>query len=961
MKEYNILYVDDEQANLNSLKSLFRRKFNFLTAISGKKGLEILEEQPVHLIIVDQRMPGMTGIEFLKKVKEKWPDIKSILLTAFYDNKVIKEAVNEVGLYWYMNKPFENEKLEHVIRKAQDAYRSENLLKESEKKFTEVFESMVDVFVRRDMDGIGIMVSPSVFDVLGYTQDEIIGKKLAPFYADSRAPEMIKNKLLEGVGTQRFEIDLFKKDGNIITVSTNAKLYHDEAGNPIGIESVLRDITKQKKAEKLLKESEEKFKGIFNSLIDVFIRRDFLNKGVMVSPSILEITGYVEEEIVGQDISKYFVDPEKPEWIRQYLMKNRGVQTVEFDLYKKDGTIIHISSNAKIYNDEAGNPIGIESVLRDVTDKKVAEEVVRESKERYQSLSDASFEAIFISEKGVCIEQNALAEKMFGYSLAEAIGRPGTDWIIPKDGEVVKNNMLTGYEKPYEVTALRKDGSTFPAEIQGRMMHLKGRDVRVTALSDISKRKLAEEALVESEEKYRLLFNSNPLLIAWIDASGRYKTINASYMAFFGIKSEDVVGKHISEILSETLYTNLNKSINQAQKGKKSEYEVSTKDKNGKSHYLYGRLVPHINSEGVQNGFIVIVEDITEQKQAKEKLQESEQKFKTLVTNTEEIIYMIAKDGTFLLSEGKGLEKLGLKGGDVVGQSIFDLYKDYPEMLDKMDQAFKGETVIMEHEIGDVDFKSWYTPHLNQKGEKIGLLGMSINITEQKQAEIKVQEYQDRLKALALELTLTEEKMRKQIAVELHDDVGQLLSASRMQLATLNCDAPQTETKKKINNISQGLLGAIRSTREAIFNLSPPQLNEIGLYAAIHDWMKEQVEQKYGISTRITGNRETIPIDENTRFLVFRSIRELIMNVVKHAKASHLNIIIERDSRQLEITVQDDGIGFHYDSDLNKLKSMTYGLFSIKERMSDMGGSITIESKKGFGTKIKLVIPMVKG
>ena len=115
MMEYNILYVDDEQANLNSLKSLYRRKFNILTAISGDKGLELLEKQSIHLIIADQRMPGMTGVAFLKKVKEKWPDIKSILLTAFYDNLVLKEAINNVGIYWYMNKPFDNEKLELII------------------------------------------------------------------------------------------------------------------------------------------------------------------------------------------------------------------------------------------------------------------------------------------------------------------------------------------------------------------------------------------------------------------------------------------------------------------------------------------------------------------------------------------------------------------------------------------------------------------------------------------------------------------------------------------------------------------------------------------------------------------------------------------------------------------------------------------------------------------------------
>ncbi len=709
-EDFNILYVDDEQANLNSLKSLFRRKYNIITADSGKKGLEILDAQPIHLIIADQRMPSMTGIQFLKKVKENWPELKCILLTGFYDNVVIKEAVNDVGIYWYMNKPFKNEKLEHVIRKAMEAF----------------------------------------------------------------------------------------------------------------------------KLGELVKESEEKFKGVFNSIIDVFVRRDLEHKGVLVSPSIFEVTGYAVEDIVGQDISKYFVDPQKPEWIKQYLLENSGVHTIEFDLYKKDGTIITVSSNAKSYYDDAGNSLGIESVFRDITEQKKAAERLRESKERYQSLSDASFEAIFISEKGVCIEQNSQAEKMFGYTLSEAVGRKGTEWIVPEDREIVMNKMLSDDDtEPYEVTALRKDGTTFPAEIQARMTHYEERGVRVTALSDITARKKAEEELRESEEK-----------------------------------------------------------------------------------------------------------------------------FKTLVTNTEEIIYMIDIDGTFLLSEGKGLEKLGLKGGDVVGKSVFDLYKDFPEMLEAMRKVFNGETVIEEFEVNDNYFKNWYTPHLNQEGEIIGLLGLSINITEQKQAELQILEYQKRLKDLAIELTLAEEKVRKQIAGDLHDNVGQLLTSSRMQLSTINDEMDKFEVGKKIKSISAALLQASQATRDAIFNLSPPQLHEIGLYAAIHDWMKEQIEIKYGIKTAISGKKEKYKLDENTRFLLFRSIRELIINVTKHARAAHLNIELNRKKDMLEIMVRDDGVGFDYNSKLFKLKSDSYGLFSIQERISDLGGSIKITSTPGSGTKIKLVIPL---
>ena len=203
MVGYNILYVDDEQANLNSLKSLFRRKFNVITANSGRQGLEILASQPIHLIIADQRMPNMTGVEFLKKVNEKWPEIKYILLTGFYDNEVLKEAVNDVGIFWYMNKPFNNDKLEHIINKALESFNTAKLLKESEEKFRGVFNSIPDGYVRRDLQGKIVMASPSVLDIVGYTPEELINGKIESFFADPQLPGKIAQKLLKDGKAQR--------------------------------------------------------------------------------------------------------------------------------------------------------------------------------------------------------------------------------------------------------------------------------------------------------------------------------------------------------------------------------------------------------------------------------------------------------------------------------------------------------------------------------------------------------------------------------------------------------------------------------------------------------------------------------------------------------------------------------------------------------------------------------------
>jgi len=126
--------------------------------------------------------------------------------------------------------------------------------------------------------------------------------------------------------------------------------------------------------------------------------------------------------------------------------------------------------------------------------------------------------------------------------------------------------------------------------------------------------------------------------------------------------------------------------------------------------------------------------------QAELALKESEEKFKILVTNSEGIVYIIGRDGTFLLSEGRGLTAIGLKPGQVVGESVFELYKDSPEMLDEMRRTFNGETINNEVKIGDIYFRNWYTPQKNDKGEIVGLLGLSVNATEQildKQTAVK--------------------------------------------------------------------------------------------------------------------------------------------------------------------------------------------------------------------------------
>ena len=191
----------------------------------------------------------------------------------------------------------------------------------------------------------------------------------------------------------------------------------------------------------------------------------------------------------------------------------------EMDLVRFDGasTPILFSFRNRIKVPSARNRSYCSLAMIDISKQTQLRKEVEESEDRFKSLSNASFEALFLSEHGVCLDQNQTAGKMFGYSLEEAVGRMGTDWIVEADRELVIKKMLSGEERPYEATALRKDGSTFPVEIQARMVQMEDdKSLRITALRDITKRVEAQE----SNQFFSEILNNSPNEILILESEG---------------------------------------------------------------------------------------------------------------------------------------------------------------------------------------------------------------------------------------------------------------------------------------------------------------------------------------------------------------------------------------------------------------------------------------------------------
>ncbi len=243
------------------------------------------------------------------------------------------------------------------------------------------------------------------------------------------------------------------------------------------------------------------------------------------------------ERIIGLDM-KFLKDQSVLPALRKTLTGEKAYYEGHYSATLSDASG-SVAMTCAPSRDDSGKITGGIAIVEDITARKQTEESLEENREKFRALSEAAFEAIFISEKGLCLEQNSRAQEMFGYTAEEAVGRQGTEWIAPMDRDLVLQNMMSGYELPYEATGLRKDGSTFPASIRGRMMHYKDREVRVTSMRDISGQKQAENDLRIAATAFE---SQEGMLIT--DADRAILRVNRAFTHITGYSAEEVIGKN---------------------------------------------------------------------------------------------------------------------------------------------------------------------------------------------------------------------------------------------------------------------------------------------------------------------------------------------------------------------------------------------------------------------------------
>ena len=211
---------------------------------------------------------------------------------------------------------------------------------------------------------------------------------------------------------------------------------------------------------------------------------------------------------------------------------------------------------------------------------------------------------------------------------------------------------------------------------------------------------------------------------------------------------------------------------------------------------------------------------------------------------------------------------------------------------------------------------------------------------------------------MASQLTLAEEQERRRIAANLHDDVGQNLAITRLQLASVIHGLDDADRKEQLDEISSMLQKATRDTRQLIFELSSPTMHELGLAAAINEWTGEQLKRTQGLEFTLADKLVGNELDEDQRAILFRNTRELVTNTIKHARAKKLTVTLEKVDQKIRVTVKDDGIGFDPQRIVGGVNlEGGFGVFSVEERMKDLGGKLVINSQPNQGCTMTMSLP----
>ena len=579
-----------------------------------------------------------------------------------------------------------------VTRDITQRRKAEVSLKESEDRYRTLVEISPDaVFLHRE--GKIIYANPAAFKLLGASQpDVIIGKNVLDFIHPDFHEAVRKNieKDLGGEISPPIELHMLRVDGTTIIVEgRGVKTIID--GSP-AIQVAIRDITERKHIEEALLESEEKLNAILQSIPDPM---SMMDKDLTIMWANEPAKQYFGKDIVGKKCYKVYhlrqdpCDPYPCLTLKAFLDgKTHQHETMVIDSQGEERFFECTATVALL--DNSGKPVAVLETSRDITEKKKAEYALRDSEEKYRSFVNRANDVICIIQDGIIKMCNPRLPEFWGGSMEEIIGKPISEFIHPDAlSEVVDryNRRMAGEIPPsiYETVLMRKDGSKSYVELNAGIITYEGKNADLVIVRDINERKNATQAICESEERLRRLIDSTEDLIFLQDPEGRYLYFNAASM--YGLPVEKVLGSKPYDLLDRESADRIVERLKKVAKTGQSILEETMFVWKGQTLWFSDNLSPIRDANGTITAVATISHNITDRKNSEKALHESEEKYRSLVTTTGDIIWETDDKARFIFISPQVESIIGFKPDELIGHTPFEFLK--PDAIEPNQKMFR--------------------------------------------------------------------------------------------------------------------------------------------------------------------------------------------------------------------------------------------------------------------------------
>jgi PAS domain S-box-containing protein len=521
-----------------------------------------------------------------------------------------------------------------VSREVTERNKMEAALREREDQYRTLLETMEEGYYQVDLTGDLTFFNDSFCKMHGSSIEKMLGMNNREYMPEETARRVYKifNEVYKtGQPVRLVEWEIIRGDGGKAVMEASVYLIKNAQGERIGFRGIERDITERKRTEELLSQSEEKYRTILESIEDGYYEEDLAGNFVFFNEALCRIYGYPKEELLGLNYKKYTNEETAK---RLFQIFNEMYRTgnpcneYSYELTRKDGAKRYIEASASLKRDSSGKPTGFRGVVRDITERKQAEEALRHSEERYRTILETMQEAYYeLDLAGHFTFANDALSKHLGHTKEELIGTKSNQYQDEAEAKKTYQAFNEIYRTGEPIKALwseyiRKDGTKGTYELSASLMRdAQGKPIGFRGVTrDITERKQAEEALRHSEERYRTIIENIQDGYFEGDLAGNFTFANDVICRHLGYTREETIGMNYRQYTDEEhakeLYQHYSELYKTGQPIKPFEAGYVRKDG--------GKLIAEISvslirdPKGKPIGFRGISRDITERKREEE-------------------------------------------------------------------------------------------------------------------------------------------------------------------------------------------------------------------------------------------------------------------------------------------------------------------------------------------------------